>query len=100
MSNPEFARTQLLGELREISFQLTRTQWDKDVQFKVWAVLSGDTDKYNGKPLANPLLAHIDALETYGRNAGGWPAGETVESYVDTAEWQKLYEGWKANNPV
>ena len=98
MSTPEFARKQLLNELRELSFQLTRTQWATVINYKIFAVLSGDSDAVDGKVLANPIMAHVDALEAYSKDAGGWPAGDTVESYVELEEWTPLYAAWKARN--
>ena len=95
MSTPEFARAQLLSELRELSFQLTRTQWAPEINYKIYAVLAGDAEAVDGKPLANPILAHVDALEAYSLDAGGWPSGDTVDSYVDLDAWKKLYADWK-----
>ena len=61
-------------------------------------LLSGDSDAYNGKPLAVPLLAHIDALGGYSEMAGGWPTADTLESYVSVDDWSQLYAEWKKKN--
>ena len=96
MSDREFAREQLVREMREISHAFLRTPWAEGLPFKLYAVMNGDQDGIDGKAVPIPVMAHIDALATYSKNAGGWPTGDGVETFVDLHDWEAKYDDWKA----
>lgn len=86
----------LLREMREISHVLFKKPWADEIEYKLWAVMVGDAEDIDGKRLAVPILAHIDALNQYTDKAGGWFAGETLEQFVSHDEWEPRYAAWRA----
>ncbi|SRR5579883_1185228 len=91
MDRNEFARDTLLREMREICYALHRKPWVDGIEHQLWAVLVGDSDRIDGKPLAAPLLAHIDGLQTFSEQAGGWFTADRADAFVPLAEWRQLY---------
>jgi hypothetical protein len=85
----------LLREMREISFALTRSTWNPELPYQLWAVLAGDGDSIEGKRLAAPVLAHIDALSKYADDCGGWFTGESLDAFVDIEDWETRYAKWR-----
>ena len=90
------ARENLLRELRDLSHAITRESWAQDIQYKLYAVMVGDADDIDGKPLAPPLLSHIDALPRLSDMAGGWFAENDIAAFAETADWEARYDAWRA----
>jgi len=92
---PEVARQNLLKEMRDICFILTRKPWTEGLEYKLYDVLLGNTESFEGKPLAAALLSHIDALGQLSDEAGGWFTGESTEAFVDVDAWEEKFGAWK-----
>ena len=90
------ARENLRRELRDLCFILTRKTWIEELPFKVYDVVMGATAAFDGKPLANPLLAHFDALSELSEQAGGWFLADDAEAFVELGDWDARYAEWKA----
>jgi hypothetical protein len=91
-----FAQDTLQREMKEICFALTRQQWVPGMEFKLYAVLVGDRPDVDGQRLAAPLLAHIDGLDTFSADAGGWYTGDRLESFLPMPEWKARYASWRS----